>query len=165
MEELLTETVKKVMIPMFYNESQIGRSLKKRFPKFKKELFYSILELIEKADKGTLTNEDIRKKIKEVSERAKVSIGQSQKVINVTLKYYCILTNKPKEVIKELDCPLDSLIMSENKTKNLKRVALKDMTFEDYIKWQNHLEKLGDGIRVKPDIETYDKKRIKLFLS
>ena len=37
--------------------------------------------------------------------------------------------------------------------------------FDDYVAWQNHLEKIGEGIRLKPDIETYDNERIERFLS
>lgn len=160
------DTARQVLIPMFYKEAQLGRSLREKNPKFKKKLFEDSLELADKADKGTLKNEDIRKKIVTISSTTNVSIGQAQKVINVFLKYYCILTQKPENIIKELDCPLDSKTMSRFKTKVLKRTSLKKMNnIDDYRAWQNHLKKIGKGIRLKPDIEAYDRERIRLFLS
>jgi len=36
-----------------------------------------------------------------------LAVGLCQKVINVYLKYYCILKNKRK-LLEELDCPLGS---------------------------------------------------------
>jgi len=56
--------------------------------------------------------------------------------------------------------------MSLFKTKDLRRTSLKKMTdIEVYITWQNHLKQIGNGIKLKPDIQTYDKKRIHLFFS
>lgn len=160
------EIVRQVLIPMFYKETQLGRSIRKSRPEFKKKLFEATLELADKADNGILRNEDIQKKITALSNTTNVSIGQAQKVINVFLKYYCILTQKPDAIISELDCPLDSQIMSRFKTKGIKRTSLKKMTkIEDYIAWQNHLKKVGKGIRLRPDIQTYDKERIRLFFS
>jgi hypothetical protein len=84
--------------------------------------------------------------------------------INVYLKYYCILTNKPEEIIRELDCPLDSGIIKKFGERFEKIATLGDINFNLYMKFQNHLEKEGNGVRLKPDIEIYDKKRIKEFL-
>lgn len=160
------DIVRQVLIPMFYKETQLGRSLRSTNPSFKKQLFDSITELSNKADNGTLTNEDIRKKIVDISKGTKVSVGKAQKVINVYLKYYCILTKKTDNIIKELDCPLDSQIMSEFKTRNLRKVPLKHFdNINDYIAWQDHLEKIGEGIRLRLDIQTYDRKRMQLFFS
>jgi hypothetical protein len=159
------EIVRQVLIPMFFKETQLGRSLREYNPEMKKQVFNSCLELSNKADNGTLRNMDIRNKIIEVSKNAKCSIGQTQKIINVYLKYYCILTKKPPEIIKELDCPLDSQIMSKYQTSGLWKYSLREMTnFNRYVAWQNHLGFIGNGIRLSPDIETYDKQRIKLFL-
>ena len=160
------EIVRQVLIPMFYKETQLGRSIRKNNLEFKKKLFEETLELADKADKGTLKNEDIRKKIMEISSTTGVSVGQAQKVINVFLKYYCILTQKPDSIIEELDCPLDSQIMSRFKTKGLKRTSLRKMNkIKDYIAWQNHLKITGKGIRLRPDIQTYDKERLQIFFS
>jgi hypothetical protein len=158
------EIVRQVLIPMFYKETQLGRSLRGANPELKRELFESITELANKADNKNLRNEDIRRKIVEISGKARVSIGQTQKLVNVYLKYYCILTKKPTEIIKELDCPLDSRVMSKFRTEDLRKVPLKEMTqIEDYIAWQAHLEKIGEGVRLKPDIQAYDTERIRLF--
>jgi hypothetical protein len=162
------EIVKQVLIPMFYKEDQLGRSLRENNKRFKVELSNAILQLARLADEKRLKNKDIRTTIKEVSRKSGVSIGQAQKTINVYLKYYCILTKKPIEIIKELDCPLDSMIMTKFKSKalNLKKASLKGMTdFDTYIAWQNHLEQVGNGLRLKADIETYDKERLKQFFS
>jgi hypothetical protein len=34
---------------------------------------------------------------------------------------------------------------------------------ERYAAWQKRLESMGNGVRLNPDIRTYDKQRIKLF--
>jgi histone H3/H4 len=150
-----------------FQRIQVDRSLKgksKEFKQaFKRALFSAINRLRKKADRKTLKNEDIRKEIKELARKTGASVGQSQKGINVYLKYYCILTNKPKKIIRELDCPLDSTIISKF-GKGQEKIRLKDMRFTSYMKFQNRLEKEGNGIRLKPDIEIYDKKRIKKFL-
>ena len=160
------DIVRQVLIPMFYKEAQMGRSLRKKNLKFKEKLFEASLELADKADKGTLRNEDIRKKIVAISSTTDVSIGQAQKVINVFLKYYCILTQKSEAIIEQLDCPLGSQIMSRFKTKGIRRTSLTKMNnITDYLVWQNHLKKIGKGIRLRPDIQAYDKERISLFFS
>lgn len=159
-----SKTIKEVLIPMFYKESQIGRSVGKNNIKFKRKLFDTIIKLIVKADNLKLENKHIRNAIKNLSEETDVSIGQAQKVINVYLKYYCILTDKPSYIIKELDCPLDSKIMSgfdKNKPKNYRLKNFKN--FNDYVSWQNYLEFKGNGIRLKADIIAYDKERINSF--
>ena len=82
------------------------------------------------------------------------------------MKYYCILTNKPFSIIEELDCPLDSKIMDKYKTINLRKRPLKYLDdFDEYAEWQEHMKNLGNGVRLRKDIETYDAERIKLFLS
>ena len=113
MESDYTAIVKQVLVPIFYTEALLARSVKqmdvtsKR--EFHKQLLDSILELVKKADNGTLTNHDVRGAIKELTEKTKVSVGQAQKVINVYLKYYCILKDKTN-LLRELDCPIDSAI-------------------------------------------------------
>jgi len=160
------EIVRQVLIPMFFKEAQLGRSLGKGKdnPEMKKQVFNSCIELANRADNGTLRNEDIRNRIAEISKTAKCSIGQTQKIVNVYLKYYCILTKKPPEIIKELDCPLDSQIMSKYQTSGLWKSSLREMTdLSQYVAWQKRLEFIGNGIRLSPDIKTYDAQRIKLF--
>jgi hypothetical protein len=157
-ENKVMEMVRQVLVPMFYKESQIGRSLNRGKRKFKKALFDSIAKLRKKADNGTLRNVDIRREIKKLSQKTKKSIGQSQKVINVYLKYYCVLTGKPLKIIRELDCPLDSRILSKFESRKLRLKSLED--FKVYKKIQKNIEKEGKGIRLMPDIKIYDERRI-----
>lgn len=183
------EIVKQVMIPAFYNESQIGRSVRKKGKAFKKVLFDTIMGLLSKVDDDILRNQDIREGIKYVAQKTGVSAGQSQKVINVYLKYYCILHGN-KRLIKELDCPLDSVIMklvwskmteeeitaletaldlkkrglSLNSVLFFEITRLVNMWYGLYEIIQTKLEEIGDGYRLKPDLETYDKQRIDAFL-
>jgi len=164
----LGEALKQSMIATTYKEAQLGRSLRYMSQqvqeKFKKELFRSIPKLVKKVDNGSLRNDEIRNEIKLVSKKSGCSAGQSQKAINVYLKVYCLFNSNPvKETIVELDCPLDSKIMSKYKTKNLKKKYLKDMNFEDYLAWQKHVEAVGVGIRIATDM-IYDKNRVNEFL-
>jgi hypothetical protein len=158
------EIVRQVLIPVFYKEAMLGRSLRVENQEFKKQVFDSCIELANKADNGTLRNGDIRNRIVEISKNANASIGQTQKIINVYLKYYCILTRKSLEIIKELDCPLDSQVMTKHKEPFLKKRSLKGMTeISCYLDWQEHLKSIGKGIRLNPDITTYDKQRIEEY--
>lgn len=164
------EIVKQVLVPMFYNESQIGRSFRSvdaasiRF--FKKELLHAILELASKVDDGSLTNNDIRNYIRAICEKTCGSVGQAQKVINVYLKYYTILTKTDFKIFKQLDCPLDSKIMSKYaKQFGLRQTSLRLMTdMNTYETWQRRLEKNGKSLRLKADLLTYDPGRITKYL-
>ena len=177
------EIIKKVFIPGFYKETLLSRSitwLKKEFNEFdervfKKEVFNAITDLYKKADECKLKNTDIRKEIKKIQKKSKSSIGQSQKIINVYLKYYCILREKWNS-IEELDCPLDSQIMgkyskkeyTEKTGKKVKKTALYKMDWKNYENWQDHLDKIAKlekKVRIYLDIETYDKDSIDNFLN
>ena len=113
----MKELIKGTLIPLFSSASQLGRSFgkDKRPNNFNKELVKSINHLRRKVDKNTIKNRDIRNNIKKLSNITGASIGQSQKVINVYLKYYCLTKDCPVEVIKELDCPLDSNTIKKSK--------------------------------------------------
>ena len=115
-EPELVNIIKQVLVPMFYKESQLGRSMRGTSPsvrkEFKRNLMDSILRLVSKADNGTLSNGKIREEIKHLAEDDNISVGQAQKVINVYMKYYCILTGK-LDLVRELDCPIDSGIVKE----------------------------------------------------
>ena len=165
----IIETIKKVLVPVWYKESQMGRSLiwnlqwlnPRRWRIFKNKLFEAIERLRRRVDDGNLSNEDIRKEIEKLSEETGASIGQSQKVINVYLKVYCALHGGP---IEELDCPLDSGVMRRYKDENHRPVSLKGMKdFNEYEKWQAHLKE-EEGIRLRADTKCYDQKRIDDFL-
>lgn len=150
-----------ILVATFYKESQVGRSVSssKKDGKdidshvFKSKLRKSVEKLRNLADEGALRNADIRAEIKRLSGETGVSIGQSQKVINVYLKFYCLLLKKPIELLSELDCPLDSITMQgRDKMKNVE-------TMEQYESYQKQFEK-DYGIRILKD-EDYDSNRIK----
>jgi|GEM_PF-5138165 len=175
---------------MFYKESQIGRSVRnsENVLLFKRKLFESIQRLAEKADASTLVNRDIRQEVAFLAKDG-ITVGQAQKVINVYMKYYSILREK-LNLIKELDCPVDSgmirLVWSNLTDKdklalqrmlNPKRLSiplsvlfsemarLNNMDFRLYTFIQDVTERIGNGIRILPDLEVYDKRRIEKFLS
>lgn len=54
--------------------------------------------------------------------------------------------------------------MSKHKTTGLWKYSLRELNdIERYVAWQKRLESMGNGVRLNPDIRTYDKQRIKLF--
>lgn len=183
--------VKQTMVAIFYGGSQIGRSIKGIPPnnriQFKKALLASIMDLTNEADKGTLKNKTIRKEIAKLSKMPRISVGQAQKVVNVYLKFYCILKEQDKLIV-ELDCPIDSGIAEkvwegmskEDRTKFFEiydmkapldkkfykqETELTNLKYPVYLFLQRQLQKTGKGVRVSCDIETYDKKRIQGFVS
>jgi hypothetical protein len=188
------EIVKQVLVPMFHKESLLGRSTKSNDDTaklaFKKRLFDTILSLVEKVENGTLANIDVRAGICRLAEEADVTTGQAQKVVNVYLKYYCVLRDK-QSLIKELDCPIDSRIVKhvwkqltpEDKVDIENRLSLAQhgvrlnwiffseitrlnkLGFLTYELLQKRLEEMGNGIRLLDDFEIYDKERIAKYLS
>jgi len=117
-------------------------------------------ELTEKVDNNTIKNKDIRTAILRLTELSKVSIGASQKGINVYLKYYCLISKKSDTILTELDCPIDSFI--ENACK-LKKISLKKLDFEDYKEMQIKLEKQY-AMRIIADIEEWDKRKLEKLI-
>ncbi|MGA3020735.1 MAG: hypothetical protein ABSD68_02185 [Candidatus Micrarchaeales archaeon] len=126
---------------------------------FQKNAKHIIKGLITKVDANTIKNADIRSAIKKLAKESGFNdkVGASQKVINVYLKYYCAIANKNRNIMKELDCPIDSLIRSDNK--KVPNVNLKNMSYTDYVKSQNVLEGKY-GMRVIADIPSYDKRKL-----
>jgi hypothetical protein len=111
-------------------------------------------------DNGTLKNSDIRENIGGLFEiDEKISFGQAQKVINVSLKQYCFIANKVN-LYKELDCPLDSKTMMDY---NINHKRMIDVTKIDYEEYQDQFNKEFDGIKVLRDMK-YDEDRINNFL-
>lgn len=155
--EYLKKLEKLVLIAAFDKESQLGRSfgIKKRPKNFRHLLIKAILRLINKIDNNSIKNSDIRAEIYQLKEKTGCSIGQSQKVINVYLKFYCLWFDKPIEIIKELDCPLDSTTMG-------KQDSMRGLNDEkEYKDYQESFMK--EGIRILKDIE-YDENRIIKYL-
>jgi hypothetical protein len=160
--EKMRENFKDIIVASFYKETQVNRSIysSKRdgndidVDKYKRLLRDSIRRLRKLVDNSKIKNSEIRNQIKKLSEETGVSLGQSQKVINVYLKFYCLLKDCPIKIIKELDCPLDSTTME--KKQKMKNV----LDMGDYLYWQNKFEK-EFGIRLLRD-NKYDLNRIKV---
>jgi hypothetical protein len=152
-----------LLIIEFNKGSQVDRSLGNSISaetkkKFRETLLSEIVFLMGKVDDESLKNEDIRnsiRKIKNVDEA--ISFGQAQKVVNVSLKQYCFVTNKNENILKELDCPLDRTTMKGCK---IKHNNMKNVDEEDYKNYQKRFEE--DGARIFRDI-LYDCMRISNF--
>jgi hypothetical protein len=128
----------KLLIIEYNKASQLDRSFSKtklteqNKKIFRKKLLENCIFLMKKIDDGTLTNDLIRAKIKELKNiDVNISFGQAQKVINVCLKQYCFITMKEK-ILRELDCPLDSTTM---RSYNITNKNMINVTEKDYIKY------------------------------
>ena len=157
--EYLKKLEKLVLIAAFDKESQLGRSfgIKKRPKNFNHFLIKAILRLLNNIDNDRIKNSDIRAEIYHLKEKTGCSIGQSQKVINVYLKFYCLWFDKPLKIIKELDCPLDSTTMEQQDTMRW----LNDK--EKYVEYQESFLTKNKSIRILRDIE-YDEERLITYL-
>ena len=145
----------------FSRASQLDRSFSNSHkPKsgFRKGLVKTCLDLISLVDAGTISNMEIRKKIKSLSQKYGVSYGQAQKVVNVCLKQYVFLTQK-FDCVNELDCPLDSTTMNGCHISHNKMCSVKE---DDYKNYQNLFEKQF-ALKVLKD-EEYDKQRINNYV-
>lgn len=152
-----------------YRTTQIGRSIGKTmkdkdlYKRYKKALFSEIDTLCKKMDFKKLTNSDIRESIGKLSEKYDISFGQSQKAINVILKVHCKLYNRNNinQVKKELDCPLDSIVLKELGEKiSLKKIIDKSA----YCNYQDKIERRVEKYRIDFD-DIYDKKHAKGFFN
>jgi len=155
----------KLLIIEYNKASQLDRSFSKtkltdeKKKVFRKKLLENCIFLMKKIDDGTLTNNIIRQKIKELKNiDENISFGQAQKVINVCLKQYCFITMK-ENILKELDCPLDSTTMKSYKIRNNNML---NVTENDYLEYQKKFENEFHGIRILKDQE-YDRLRIRNF--
>ena len=112
------DKIKLSLLTILCNASQIYRRTipKSRKEAYKKSVKKIIKKLIEKTDNNSITNKGIRDAINELSKNAGISIGASQKAINVYLKFYCIVSNKADNIIKELDCPIDREVIKKKST-------------------------------------------------
>ena len=104
---------------ILFNATMIARSLGKSFSSnkrtlrsFKIVLFRKLDGLLWRLDRGTLKSEHVTYAIRSLAKQFRVSFGQSQKAINVILKYhYYLMPKRQKCVGRELHCPLDSVIL------------------------------------------------------
>lgn len=137
--------------------------LRKSFPSsnarndYKKYAVEIIEDLFEKVDDDSLTNESIRKGINNLTKKVDdCSWGLAQKGINVALKYYCFV-KKSRTLYEELDCPLDSIIMSELYHRKLlmkhpgnPEFRLKQLDQENYENIQKIIEN-SEEVRILAD--------------
>ena len=127
----------KLLVIEYNRASQIDRSISKNSTKvksdFRKALLNTCIDLFNQIDDRSIKNDKIRQKIEMLSEKYKISYGQSQKVINVCLKQYMFITQAYK-IARELDCPLDSITMKNAGIKNNKMISVSK---KDYQKYKN----------------------------
>lgn len=104
------------------NATMILRSIGKTFRKNKKKLkdfkikiFDTIDGLIYKMEHNNLKERDIISCIEKISDKFNISFGQTQKAINVILKYHYYLYEKylANNIKQILHCPIDSTILNE----------------------------------------------------
>jgi hypothetical protein len=94
----------------------IGRTLKQNHigttADYKRSLFNKLEHLTACMDDGRLTEEQIIKTIKALAAEFDISIGQSQKAINVILKFHFYLSTKQNKTMRKvLHCPVDKIIL------------------------------------------------------
>ena len=162
--EEMRKNQKDILLAEAFKESQMGRSIhfSNREGKnidaslYKKETIRAIKRLRELVESEEIKNSDIRNEIKAIHEKTGVSVGQAQKVINIYLKGYCLLFGKNEEIIKELDCPLDSKTLKGYSSKALWKI-------EDMGEYESIQKKFWDetkGIRLLKD-KIWDEYRLK----
>lgn len=124
----------------------IGKTLKNRNSRktlkhYKKRLFKKLIFLSKKLEHGTLTEDAIIRAIEDLANEFSISFGQSQKAINVILKYHYYLNNLENQSIKNiLHCPLDSKII---KKLNKKRISLTKIDKREYLSLQEKISKIS----------------------
>jgi hypothetical protein len=148
----------KLLVIILNKSSRLDRSFAKanlsaeKRKQFREKLLDYSLVLIKKIDDATITNADIRQKIRALTAiDPRITYGQAQKVVNLFLKQYCFIANK-MEALAELDCPYD--IYKNNYLK---------IDEKEYVAYQNYLEAEND-IKILKDSE-YDEFRINSFLT
>lgn len=154
MEKQKRDKIKLSLLTVLCNATGIYRRTIKPENKdlYRNSLKIAIKELIDKVDNNSIKNKDVREAIRELSNISGVSIGASQKAINVYLKFYCVISDKDDLIIGELDCPIDRKVINKNR---LRKIALKDIDLEHYTEMQEKLRKRYD-IRILADIEAWD---------
>jgi hypothetical protein len=132
---------------------------KERIKEYRKVLFEILNTLVRKMDRKTLTEKEIIKNIEVIAKKFGISIGQSQKAINVILKcHYYLFHEKNKKLKRILHCPLDSII--------LKKISKKDSltgirSVNKYINLQEMIQRKEKGkAKIEFDIK-WDKINLK----
>jgi hypothetical protein len=158
------DTIKSGLLTVLCNATGIfRRTIVTNKDQYKKKLREIIIRLTRHIDDGSITNSEIREAIKELG-KVSPSIGASQKVINVYLKYYAVVSNKSDAVLNELDCPIDSFVIKENglnsigKKHGRKGIALTNLKLEPYEEMQHTLGQRY-GMKILADVEAWDSKK------
>ncbi|OQA67604.1 MAG: hypothetical protein B6D44_01065 [Ignavibacteriales bacterium UTCHB2] len=102
---------------------------------FKIQLFNKIESLTDLIDTSAFNETELINHITELANYFSISIGQSQKAINVILKYHYHLTRiNNNEIKRALHCPIDSKILAVLEINNL---SLNAIDIERYLEIQN----------------------------
>jgi len=102
---------------------------------FKIQLFGKIENLTNLIEANEFTENELINCITDLANYFSISIGQSQKAINVILKYHYHLTGINNNELKlSLHCPIDSKILSVLEINNLNLTAI---DIERYLELQN----------------------------
>ncbi|NQU19347.1 hypothetical protein HQ550_04245 [bacterium] len=150
------------------NATMILRSIGKRFKKnrqklkdYKIKLFSETERLVAKMEKGRLKEKDIILAIRILSKKCNISFGQSQKAINVLLKFHYRMYEKylNKNIKPILNCPLDSIILNELEIKK----SLTSINEIDYQDIQNKIaNKMAKTSLARIDFDrVWDKRHLK----
>lgn len=109
---------------------------------FKIQLFSKIENLTDLIETNEFTENVLINRITALANHFSISIGQSQKAINVILKYHYHLTGMNNNEIKRaLHCPIDSKILSVLEINNL---SLNTIDIERYLEIQNTISQRID---------------------
>lgn len=124
----------------------IGKTLKQNtngrtLREFKICLFNKLENLVSLIETNQFNENILQNSITDLANQFSISIGQSQKAINVILKYhYHSAQINNDEIKRHLHCPIDSKILEVLKIRNLKLNAI---DLEKYIGLQNRISELS----------------------
>jgi len=129
---------------IIFNATMISRSVGKNIKKgktlkdFKVQVFEELETLTNKIDRGNLSEKDIIDSIDKLTREFGISFGQTQKPINVILKYHFYLTKKDDNWLKGiLHCPIDSLIL---KKLGKRGISLTKIDKQKYLEIQEEIK-------------------------
>jgi len=131
---------------ILFDRTQIARSVAKtldegKLREFKIAVFQKVNNLTERMDKGELSEEDIVDSIDSLCSQFGVSFGQSQKPINVMLKYHFYLTRRWDARSKTvLHCPIDSGVFDRLGEKGM---SLASLDKNKYLELQKEIAEKG----------------------
>jgi hypothetical protein len=113
-----------------FKHNNDGKTLKE----YKICLFKILCEIFNLIESNEFNENVLRNSIIELANQFSISIGQSQKPINVILKFHYYLNNiNNNDIKKQLDCPIDKIILKELGFTNL---SLNAIDLEQYNKLQ-----------------------------